>query len=226
MCGIYFYQKFVSPKGVEIYKKLLLSDLKSHQTFFSKIAHRGPDNSVFVNDTSMISTTSSNYTTTYTTIEPISKLPYHMLWGFHRLAINGQTPESNQPFFIKNCRLICNGEIYNFRALIKEYGYMTILDQRKESSVPLNNFPIFSPHTTFNPGNNMAPWHGFANNVNVESTLRNQFFGLQDCEQAYYFLSFLSFLSFLNIVGSLWLRVYRHMKFFKVFHIDVVLGVW
>jgi len=32
----------------------------------------------------------------------------------------------------------------------------------------------------------MAPWHGYANNVNVESTLRNQFFGLQDCQQAYY----------------------------------------
>lgn len=67
-----------------------------------------------------------------------------------------------------------------------KYGYMQILDQRKDPSVPLNNFPIFSPHTTFNPGNNMAPWHGFANNVNVESTLRNQFFGLQDCQQAYY----------------------------------------
>ena len=135
MCGIYFYQKFVSPKGVEIYKKLLLSDLKSHQTFFSKIAHRGPDNSVFVNDTSMISTTSSNYTTTYTTIEPISKLPYHMLWGFHRLAINGQTPESNQPFFIKNCRLICNGEIYNFRALIKEYGLETEYQSKSDCEI-------------------------------------------------------------------------------------------
>jgi hypothetical protein len=67
-----------------------------------------------------------------------------------------------------------------------KYGYMPILDQRKESSVPLNNYPVFSPHATFNPGNNMAPWHGFANNVNVESTLRNQFFGLQDCQQAYY----------------------------------------
>jgi asparagine synthase (glutamine-hydrolysing) len=44
------------------------------------------------------------------------------MWGFHRLAINGQTPESNQPFFIKNCRLVCNGEIYNFRNLIKEFG--------------------------------------------------------------------------------------------------------
>jgi len=122
MCGIYFYQKFVSAKDLKINKKRLLSELKNHQTYFSKITHRGPDNSVFVNDTSMISTTSSNYATAYTTIEPMSKLPYHMFWGFHRLAINGQTPESNQPFFIKNCRLICNGEIYNFRALIKEYG--------------------------------------------------------------------------------------------------------
>jgi hypothetical protein len=31
-------------------------------------------------------------------------------WGFHRLAINGQTPESNQPFFIKNCRLISTAD--------------------------------------------------------------------------------------------------------------------
>ena len=106
MCGIYFYQRFVSPKGVEIYKKRLLSELKSHQTYFSKIAHRGPDNSVFINDTSMITRgASSAYTNTYSsnTEPPISKLPYHMFWGFHRLAINGQTPESNQPFFIKNC---------------------------------------------------------------------------------------------------------------------------
>jgi asparagine synthase (glutamine-hydrolysing) len=52
----------------------------------------------------------------------LSSKKYHTMWGFHRLAINGQTPESNQPFFIKNCRLVCNGEIYNFRNLIKEFG--------------------------------------------------------------------------------------------------------
>jgi len=79
MCGIYFYQTFISPKDLKIYKKRLLSELKSHQTYFSKITHRGPDNSVFVNDTSMMSTTTSNYTTKYTTTdEPMSKLPYHM----------------------------------------------------------------------------------------------------------------------------------------------------
>ena len=126
MCGIYFYQTFVSPKlkHLPIYKKKILHDLKNHQLYFSKIAHRGPDNSVFINDTSMITSTPTAYTIRYSSnIEPpMSKLPYHMFWGFHRLSINGQTPESNQPFFIKNCRLICNGEIYNFRALIKEYG--------------------------------------------------------------------------------------------------------
>jgi asparagine synthase (glutamine-hydrolysing) len=133
MCGIYFYQKFIpsKPKDLVIYKKSLLKELKKNEIHFSKIAHRGPDNSVFINDTSMITKTTTTtmtqnpgYTITYSSNKepPMSKLPYHMLWGFHRLSINGQTPESNQPFFIKNCRLICNGEIYNFRALIKEYG--------------------------------------------------------------------------------------------------------
>jgi hypothetical protein len=67
-----------------------------------------------------------------------------------------------------------------------KYGYMPILDQSKPITVPLNNYPAFNPHKTFNPGNNMAPFSGFANNVNVESVLRSQFFGLQDCEQSQY----------------------------------------
>ena len=67
-----------------------------------------------------------------------------------------------------------------------KYGYMPILDQRKTPTVSLNNYPVFSPHTTFNPGNSMAPWAGFANNVNVESTLRSQFFALQHCDQSEY----------------------------------------
>jgi asparagine synthase (glutamine-hydrolysing) len=40
--------------------------------------------------------------------------------GFHRLAINGINEESNQPFFMKNCLLICNGEIYNFKKLAQD----------------------------------------------------------------------------------------------------------
>ena len=102
------------------------------------------------------------------------------------LCQNERTDELNERISSRNIPSEPLQPFYYQTPVSTKYGYMPILDQRKESSVPLNNFPIFSPHTTFNPGNNMAPWHGFANNVNVESTLRNQFFGLQDCEQAYY----------------------------------------
>tara|TARA_Y100000816_G_scaffold291852_1_gene284650 strand:+ start:1264 stop:2916 length:1653 start_codon:yes stop_codon:yes gene_type:complete len=40
--------------------------------------------------------------------------------GFHRLAINGLNPESNQPFDINNIVLLCNGEIYNYKELLKD----------------------------------------------------------------------------------------------------------
>ena len=36
---------------------------------------------------------------------------------FHRLAINGLTTDSGQPFDILGCKLICNGEIYNYKQL-------------------------------------------------------------------------------------------------------------
>tara|TARA_Y100000590_G_scaffold126359_1_gene144446 strand:- start:1675 stop:3378 length:1704 start_codon:yes stop_codon:yes gene_type:complete len=40
--------------------------------------------------------------------------------GFHRLAINGYNDEnSQQPFFIDNIYLICNGEIYNHKKLLE-----------------------------------------------------------------------------------------------------------
>ena len=49
----------------------------------------------------------------------ITKEINNILFGFHRLAINGLNNESNQPFYIKGCILICNGEIYNFKELAK-----------------------------------------------------------------------------------------------------------
>jgi hypothetical protein len=39
--------------------------------------------------------------------------------------------------------------------------------------------PTYNIGTTFNPGNGQAPWSGFAENINDESYLRNQFFALQ-----------------------------------------------
>jgi len=43
-------------------------------------------------------------------------------FGFHRLAINGLTPNGNQPLEYKQYTLICNGEIYNYKELIRDYN--------------------------------------------------------------------------------------------------------
>ncbi len=70
---------------------------KDYEKEFNKGSNRGPEN---------------------------SKLEVHkdknFIFGFHRLAINGLNEKSNQPFHIKNCILICNGEIYNYKELYSE----------------------------------------------------------------------------------------------------------
>lgn len=72
------------------------------------------------------------------------------------------------------------------RPVLTKYTVMPILDQRKETTVPIMNYPIYNPEQVFNPGSAVAPWSGYATAVNVESTLRNQFFGLQKCDQSEY----------------------------------------
>jgi len=42
-----------------------------------------------------------------------------VIFGFHRLAINGLNQESNQPIENGDIKLICNGEIYNYKELYK-----------------------------------------------------------------------------------------------------------
>ena len=76
--------------------KLSIAQLNTLQENCILSAHRGPDKSVFMKDDTRA-------------------------WGFHRLSINGTDAAADQPFHLKNCRLICNGEIYNFRALIQEF---------------------------------------------------------------------------------------------------------
>jgi asparagine synthase (glutamine-hydrolysing) len=44
----------------------------------------------------------------------------NFIFGFHRLAINGLNERSGQPMSINNITIICNGEIYNYKKLLKE----------------------------------------------------------------------------------------------------------
>lgn len=64
--------------------------------YANKIKHRGPDN------------------TQYIIIDNI-------LFVFHRLAIIDSLCVSNQPFVYNDVYLVCNGEIYNHKELIKKY---------------------------------------------------------------------------------------------------------
>ena len=41
-----------------------------------------------------------------------------VILGFHRLSINGLTSDSDQPLWLGDIALICNGEIYNYHALV------------------------------------------------------------------------------------------------------------
>ena len=97
MCGIFYYETF----GPKSKSRIPMHELQALQQNFAKICHRGPDNSRFV-------------------------VNGQRCIGFHRLAINGLTPAGDQPFSLMGCDLICNGEIYNHRALVYKHGLACI----------------------------------------------------------------------------------------------------
>ena len=45
----------------------------------------------------------------------------HGLLGFHRLSIMGLEPSGMQPFALDGSYVVCNGEIYGFEALKREF---------------------------------------------------------------------------------------------------------
>jgi asparagine synthase (glutamine-hydrolysing) len=79
--------------GIKYIKSTILLDS------FYKISYRGPDDTVEL----------------YNIINNIN-------FGFHRLSINGLDKESGQPLINNNIYCICNGEIYNYAILAKEFN--------------------------------------------------------------------------------------------------------
>ena len=75
---------------------------------------------------------------------------------------------------------------FDVRPLSSKYATLPILETRPVSTVPLQSYQQFTTETVFNPGNARAPWRGWAERVNVESSLRNQFFALQRNDRAAY----------------------------------------
>ena len=68
----------------------------------------------------------------YSSIENINT---QIIWGFHRLCINGLDEISNQPIKTDNCYMMCNGEIYNYKQLIEKYS----LNMKKNSDCEVQN---------------------------------------------------------------------------------------
>ncbi len=77
-------------------KTYQVAQLEPH---FNKIQRRGPD---------------------YSEIRTVAD---GVVFGFHRLAINGLDKISNQPMHLKDCWLIANAEVYNYQELGKKYGF-------------------------------------------------------------------------------------------------------
>jgi len=72
------------------------------------------------------------------------------------------------------------------RPVMTKYSIMPIVDPRAPIQEPIIQRPTYNTAQVFNPGNNTAPWSGYASNVNVESELRNQIYALQKCSQSVY----------------------------------------
>jgi len=72
-------------------------------------------------------------------------LDVHM--GFHRLAINGLQPQSSQPLHFKHYVLVCNGEIYNYKELIKKYDFK--METQSDCEVILKLYDLFRENCVY-----------------------------------------------------------------------------
>lgn len=90
---------------------------------------------------------------------------------------------------------------FSVRPISTKYTYMPILDQHKESNIPIIYKEPYNLETTFNPGTS-SPYVGFSSNINNESRLRNQFFSLQRCDQSQYVPSSNSDMYMVNVTGG------------------------
>jgi hypothetical protein len=94
--------------------------------------------------------------------------------------------EINQRISDRNIPSTALPPAFNVRPISSKYAMMPILETRPVSTVPIQSYQQFTTESVFNPGNAKAPWRGWAERVNVESSLRNQFFALQRNDRALY----------------------------------------
>jgi len=67
--------------------------------------------------------------------------------GFHRLAINGLDTKSSQPLHFKHYVLVCNGEIYNYKELIRKYNFK--METNSDCEIILKLYDIMKEHCVY-----------------------------------------------------------------------------
>lgn len=112
-----------------------------------------------------------------------------------------QDDELNKRIYNRNIPSAPLQPQFSLRPVSTKYALLPIVDRQPPSKIPVENQPTFNISNTFNPGNAVAPWSGFASNIAIESSLRNQFFALQNCQQPAYIPSTTSDLYHVDAVG-------------------------
>ena len=72
----------------------------------------------------------------------------NVLFGFHRLAINGLNNTSNQPIISDDIILICNGEIYNYKNLIEDHSI--VMQTQSDCEVIIHMYKLYGIKYTLN----------------------------------------------------------------------------
>ena len=109
--------------GIIAYRGVQLS-LKDIISQSAHICHRGPDN------TSII------------------QIRENIIFGFHRLSINGIDSSDGQPMERDGIWLICNGEIYNFEYLKSKYKLDSVYNSKSDCEIIIHLYIQFGIQET------------------------------------------------------------------------------
>ena len=114
--------------------------------------------------------------------------PLHGVVDGVYVATGDRVDELSNRMFARNMPSRDIQPAFDLRPVASKYTVMPIYDQYKPCVEPIRVQPVFQAQSPdmFYPGTRKAPYNGFASKVNVESTLRNQWFALQRSSQSVY----------------------------------------
>lgn len=157
----------------------------NYHTFFETLKHRGPDRSKVYQDNKCF-------------------------LGFHRLCIHDISSNGDQPLELDETKIICNGEIYNYKKLIKDNDFQ--VHSNSDCEVILHMYKKYGIYKTFH---NLDGVFAFVLKDKDRFYIARDYFGVRplfygiDEHDNYFFASEMKSLSFLSKVewfpcGTYW----------------------